>query len=192
MIVHRAHIDTPVGEMLAIASDDALCVLEYFTERRLSLIERRISRWFSKPELVDGDNAMTARTREWLDAYFSGASADASTLPLDLRGAPFECRVWSQLRTLPPGETTTYGAIAARLGEPGAARAVGTANGANPIAIIVPCHRVIGSDGTLTGYGGGLERKRFLLAHERRWRRDLIGVIMNSELGIKNGIWNEE
>jgi len=186
MIVHRAHIDTPVGDMLALASDAALCVLEYFTERRMPLIERRLSRWFSAPEIVDTENPIVVQTRQWLSAYFSGASADVSALPLDLRGAPFECRTWSQLRKIPPGETTTYGAIAARLGEPGAARAVGMANGANPIAIIVPCHRVIGSDGKLTGYGGGLERKRWLLEHERRWSGDLIGVIMNSELGIRN------
>ncbi len=84
-----------------------------------------------------------------------------------MRGAPFEVRVWTALREIPPGTTTTYGTIAKRVQSPDASRAVGMANGANPIAIIVPCHRVIGSNGTLTGYGGGLEKKTWLLEHER-------------------------
>jgi len=85
-------------------------------------------------------------------------------------GAEFELRVWEALRAIPPGATTSYGAIAKALGSAGASRAVGAANGANPIAIIVPCHRVIGSTGSLTGYGGGLDRKTWLIDHERRWR----------------------
>ena len=84
-----------------------------------------------------------------------------------MRGAPFERRVWAALRLIPPGRTVSYGEIARQIGAPGSSRAVGMANGANPIAIIVPCHRVIGSNGTLTGYGGGLDRKAWLLNHER-------------------------
>ena len=91
-----------------------------------------------------------------------------------MRGAEFEKRVWAALRTIPPGQTTSYGAIAKGLGDAGAARAVGAANGANPVAIIVPCHRVIGSSGSLTGYGGGLKRKQWLIDHERRWREDTL------------------
>src|SRR5207248_7627812 len=94
----------------------------------------------------------------------------AAIVPLDLRGGPFELRVWNELRRIDPGVTSTYGAIAKRLGAPSASRAVGAANGANPVGIIVPCHRVIGSSGTLTGYGGGLKRKQWLLNHEARWR----------------------
>jgi O-6-methylguanine DNA methyltransferase len=89
-----------------------------------------------------------------------------------MHGAPFEKRVWKALLRIPAGETRSYGSIAKELGTPDAARAVGAANGANPIAIIVPCHRVIGSSGSLIGYGGGLDRKTWLLDHERRWRRD--------------------
>ena len=89
-----------------------------------------------------------------------------------MRGAAFEKRVWKALTRIPPGETTSYGAIAKALGSAGASRAVGAANGANPIAIIVPCHRVIGSSGSLTGYGGGLDRKTWLLNHEKRWSRE--------------------
>jgi len=91
-------------------------------------------------------------------------------VPLDLKGAPFELQVWDALRQIPIGATSTYGAIAKQLGAPAASRAVGAANGANPVGIIVPCHRVIGSSGKLTGYGGGLDRKQWLLNHEARWR----------------------
>ena len=119
---------------------------------------------------MDRDTPALARTRSWLDAYFAGTSADISELRLDMRGAVFELKVWSALRAIPPGATTSYGAIAKALGSAGASRAVGMANGANPIPIIVPCHRVIGASGSLTGYGGGLERKTWLIDHERRWR----------------------
>ena len=159
--------------MLALASDEGLCALEFTgPKQRLTRLEARLQRWFPPHEIVDGGAPIITRTREWLAAYFEGASADISGLTLDMRGAPFEQRVWSALRCIPPGETTSYGAIAKTLDSPGASRAVGAANGANPIAIIVPCHRVIGSSGSLTGYGGGLDRKTWLIDHERRWRRE--------------------
>src|SRR5262249_25727665 len=127
--------------------------------------------WFRPHTIVDEETPLLARTRRWLTDYFEGLTADAGDLPLDMRGAPFELRVWRALRDIPAGETTAYGAIAARLDAPGASRPGGAAaNGANPVSIIVPCHRVIGSSGTLVGYGGGLDRKRWLLAHEARWR----------------------
>jgi O-6-methylguanine DNA methyltransferase len=173
MILTRATLETPVGPMLALAGDEALCALEFSSAGRLPRLEARLARWFDHVEIVDGSNAVIDRTRGWLDAYFAGADADADTLPLDLRGGTFELKIWSVLRTLKPGEVTSYGAIARQIGSPGASRAVGLANGANPIAIIVPCHRVIGANGTLTGYGGGLDRKRWLLNHERRWRNAL-------------------
>ncbi len=97
-----------------------------------------------------------------LDEYFAGART-AFDLPLRASGTEFQLRVWGALREIPYGETSTYGQLATRIGHDGAARAVGVANGQNPIAVIVPCHRVIGADGTLTGFGGGLERKRLLL-----------------------------
>jgi len=104
---------------------------------------------------------------EQLDAYFAGELSDFD-IELDLRGTGFQQRVWKALLTIPYGETRSYGEIAEQIGAPGAARAVGLANGHNPIAIIVPCHRVIGASGSLTGYGGGLDRKRTLLALEKR------------------------
>jgi O-6-methylguanine DNA methyltransferase len=171
MLLHQTTIATPLGDMLALASERGLCALEFDRRSRHPRLDARLRRHFAPHEIVDDDaQPILTRTREWLTAYFEGRTADASNIPLDLRGAPFELRVWTALRAIPAGATSTYGAIAKQLGAPGASRAVGAANGANPVGIIVPCHRVIGSTGTLTGYGGGLERKQWLLNHEARWR----------------------
>ena len=165
MMLVRRVFDTPVGPMMALATDAALCALEFWKPGRMTRLDARLRRWFPPCEVADGDNHVIAQTGEWLDHYFSGSPA--ADPPLDMRGAPFELRVWAALRLIPPGRTVSYGEIARQIGAPGSSRAVGMANGANPIAIIVPCHRVIGSNGTLTGYGGGLDRKAWLLNHER-------------------------
>jgi methylated-DNA-[protein]-cysteine S-methyltransferase len=168
-------IATPLGEMLALASGDGLCALEFTgPEKRLTRLEARLQRWFPPHEIVERESDTLRRTRAWLESYFGGTSASAAELPLDMHGAPFERRVWRALLDIRPGETTSYGAIAKTLGTAGASRAVGAANGANPIAIVVPCHRVIGASGSLVGYGGGLHRKTWLLDHERRWRADAL------------------
>jgi len=112
-----------------------------------------------------GDNPILQLARRQLDEYFA-RTRTSFDLPLDAEGTAFERRVWDLLRAIPYGTTTSYGELARRLGEPKEARAVGAANGKNPIPIIVPCHRVIGANGDLTGFGGGLERKRWLLEHE--------------------------
>jgi methylated-DNA-[protein]-cysteine S-methyltransferase len=165
--------------MLALASEEGLCALEFTTvdgpnrgQERLTRLNVRLGRWFPPHSILDHETLTLARTRQWLTAYFAGTNAEIGDLPLDMRGAPFERRVWAALREIPPGATTSYGAIAKALDAAGASRAVGAANGANPVAIIVPCHRVIGSSGSLTGYGGGLHRKTWLIDHERRWSRD--------------------
>src|SRR5262249_25148399 len=154
-----------------LASDDGLCALEFTgpDERMMTRLEARLERHFPPNEIVDRESPVIARARQWLAAYFAGESADIAGVPLDMRGAPFENPVWQALTRIPPGETTSYGVLAKTLGSAGASRAVGAANGANPISIIVPCHRVIGASGHLTGYGGGLDRKTWLLNHERRW-----------------------
>jgi methylated-DNA-[protein]-cysteine S-methyltransferase len=103
-------------------------------------------------------------------AYLAGSYGAIDGIPVDTGGTPFQRRVWSALRRIPAGQTLTYGALARRLGTPAASRAVGRAVSLNPVAIVVPCHRVIGADGRLTGYAGGLDRKRWLLAHERAAR----------------------
>ena len=115
------------------------------------------------------DPAAFAGARAALDAYFADGSA-AFHLPLDLRGTPFQRAVWAALVRVPSGEPVTFAELARRVGRPSAARAVGSAVARNPVSIVVPCHRVVGSDGTLTGYAGGIERKAWLLAHERAAR----------------------
>jgi methylated-DNA-[protein]-cysteine S-methyltransferase len=153
--------------MLAVAHDGGLCALEFDDGQRLGRLEARLRRHYPGCTLEDAAHSVIRLVERWLAAYFAGESADISALALDPRGQAFEMLVWSALRQIPPGTTTTYGAIARQIGSPGAARAVGLANGANPIAIVVPCHRVVGANGTLTGYGGGLDRKAWLLNHER-------------------------
>jgi O-6-methylguanine DNA methyltransferase len=155
--------------MLALASDVALVVLEFGKEDRHHRLDARRARWFPPHTVEDGSNAVLDATAAWLDAYFAGDAADSSVVPLAMHGTEFERRVWELLLKIPAGTTRSYGDVAANLGLRHGARAVGLANGANPLAIVVPCHRVIGSTGTLIGYGGGLARKQWLLEHERRW-----------------------
>lgn len=111
--------------------------------------------------------AAPADVRAEMDAYFAGDLTALTRVPWAVVGTDFQKTVWRALLDIPAGTTTTYGALAARIGRPSAVRAVGLANGANPVGVVIPCHRVIGANGALTGYGGGLERKRWLLAHER-------------------------
>jgi O-6-methylguanine DNA methyltransferase len=160
--------------MLAFASDEALCALEFSSGDRMSRLDARLARFFASPSVDEGMNGVIERARAWLDAYFAGVGSDAGELPLGALGTRFEQKVWKALLTIPPGETRSYGQVAAQVASTvNASRAVGLANGANPIAIIVPCHRVIGADGSLTGYGGGLDRKTWLLEHEQRfWPTD--------------------
>jgi methylated-DNA-[protein]-cysteine S-methyltransferase len=157
--------------MLAFATPDGLCGLEFAEPRRLDRFEARLKHWFS-PYRVTDDPVAPAITaaRSWLVDYFAGARAESRLVPLDLRGTPFERSVWQRLLDILPGARLTYGDIARELGHPNGARAVGLAVGSNPVGIIVPCHRVVGSTGSLTGYGGGLHRKGWLLEHEARWR----------------------
>jgi methylated-DNA-[protein]-cysteine S-methyltransferase len=148
-------IDSPIGALLVARDDEGITALLLPHGRRPAAPAPDWTR----------DDADFADVRAQLAEYFAG---DRTTfeLPLHLVGSAFQRRVWAALLEIPCGETTSYGALAAAIGAPGAARAVGLANGQNPIAVIVPCHRVIGADGSLTGYGGGLPTKRWLLAHE--------------------------
>ena len=163
-VVYLARIETPLGAMLAAASDDALRLLEFTDRRMLETQLTRLER--TGVVLVPGANDVIARTRAELDAYFRGELKEF-TVPLDPAGTPFQREVWHELRRIAYGETRSYGAQALAIGRKDAVRAVARANGDNPIAIIVPCHRVVGSDGALTGYGGGLWRKQRLLDLER-------------------------
>lgn len=156
-----ARIPSPVGNLLAVAHRGALVELSFDASRALA----RVQRYAAEP--LREARRDFARVEQQLAAYFAGELRDFD-LPLAPIGGRFEQRVWRALRSIPYGTTTSYGAIARRLGDPNAARAVGTANGRNPIPIIIPCHRVIGASGGLTGYGGGLARKRLLLDLESR------------------------
>ena len=154
---------------MALASDTALVALEFGAADRHERLDARRARWFPPHTIENGSNAVLRTTAAWLAEYFAGETADARAVPLAMYGTSFERRVWQLLLNIPAGSTRSYGELAVELGLRHGARAVGLANGANPLAIIVPCHRVIGSTGTLVGYGGGLQRKQWLLKHERRW-----------------------
>ncbi|MEU3737540.1 methylated-DNA--[protein]-cysteine S-methyltransferase [Streptomyces sp. NPDC032198] len=155
--MHRQHtlIDSPYGPLTLVATDGTLSGL-YMTEQRHRPPEESFG---------DRDAEPFGETIEQLDAYFAGELTQFD-LPMRLDGTPFQRTVWQQLQLIPYGETRTYGELATLLGKPNASRAVGLANGKNPIGVIVPCHRVIGAGGSLTGYGGGLDRKQRLLAFE--------------------------
>jgi AraC family transcriptional regulator, regulatory protein of adaptative response / methylated-DNA-[protein]-cysteine methyltransferase len=160
-------IETPIGAMLAIGDAERLHLLEFFDRKALPGELERLRR-SGRSAISFGDAPPIASIAAELDAYFAGRSATFHT-PLALNGSTFTRSVWDGLRTVPPGTTLSYGELARRLGHPAAVRAVGRANGANQIAIVIPCHRVTGADGSLTGYGGHLWRKRWLLTHERRF-----------------------
>jgi|SRR5665213_425026 len=162
-------LDSPIGELLLLGDGHALRGL-YMQDGRKP---RRIAPGWKASAASFED------VRAQLDAYFAGERV-AFDIPLVMEGSPFEREVWRALQEIPYGETVSYGEIARRVGQPAAARAVGVANGRNPIAVIVPCHRVIGANGTLTGYGGGLERKRLLLDLERGQARLQPNVLRRS------------
>ncbi len=165
----RTTISTPLGSMIAVADDVALHLLEFENRVALTGELRRLERDYGLIDL--GSNTVLEILVAELEDYFAGESA-AFQIPAIQHGTVFEEAVWQALKQIPPGQTRSYGSIAEGLGQPEKSRMVGRANGANKISIIVPCHRVIGADGSLVGYGGGLWRKKWLLDHERRyaWR----------------------
>jgi methylated-DNA-[protein]-cysteine S-methyltransferase len=154
----RAHtvMESPVGPLTLVTEDGVLCGLYMDFQRHLP----------DPTTFGTRDDTTATVVKEQLSAYFAGELTEFD-VPIALLGTDFQRRVWQELRTIPYGETTSYGELAERLGRPTAARAVGLANGKNPVSIIVPCHRVVGSTGSLTGYGGGLPRKRYLLDFEK-------------------------
>jgi methylated-DNA-[protein]-cysteine S-methyltransferase len=157
-------LDSPVGQLL-LTSDGVALTAVFFDRHRSGDDHRPLAA--RRPDSRDDGHPVLGRTRRQLTEYFAGERRDFD-LPLAPQGTPFQRRVWSALLDIPYGETASYGEVARRLALlPGASRAVGLANGSNPISIIIPCHRVIGADGSLTGYGGGLDRKRYLLDLER-------------------------
>ncbi len=157
-------LDSPIGPVHLVTDGRALCALE-LGPREARLVPLLRARYGPAVALREARDPLGLGAR--LRAWFDGDLPALDGVAVDGGGTPFQRRVWAALRRIPAGETTTYGALAAALGAPGAARAVGLACGRNPIAIVVPCHRVVGAGGRLVGYAGGLERKRWLLEHER-------------------------
>ena len=161
-------VETPLGSMVTACSTSQLLLLEFVDRKALRTELGKLDR-FAKGRIGIGKTLPGEQIRSELQAFFDGVSASFST-PLAYGGSAFERSVWDELRRIPPGYTRSYSDIAKRIGQPTAARAVARANGANQIALVVPCHRVIGADGSLTGYGGGLWRKQKLLEIERHYR----------------------
>ena len=157
-----AEVRSPVGVWSLAASPRGLCLLHAGADWDAFGVQ--LQRRFGPVSLADAHDPFEAVSR--LDAYFAGELRAIDRLPVDLGGTEFQQLVWAALRRIPAGRSSCYSDLANAVGRPTATRAVGAANGANPVAVVVPCHRVIGKDGSLTGYGGGLERKAWLLRHE--------------------------
>ncbi|TMC98261.1 MAG: methylated-DNA--[protein]-cysteine S-methyltransferase [Chloroflexi bacterium] len=156
------HIDSPIGTILIVVDGEQLCSLDFadYEQRMMTLLLRRYGP-IRLAQTIDPCGFSSC-----IRDYFAGDYRCLDAIPVSTGGTAFQQQVWSTLRTIPPGTTINYGEIAAKLGKPAAYRAVGGANALNPIPIVLPCHRVIGADTSLTGYGGGIERKRWLLQHE--------------------------
>jgi AraC family transcriptional regulator of adaptative response/methylated-DNA-[protein]-cysteine methyltransferase len=163
-VLQVTSIDTPLGPMVGVSDEEALYLLEFVNRRRLEQEIERLRNTF-KVSIISGKTEILDSIEKELEQYFKGELKEFST-PIIMMGTPFQKRVWLELNKIPMGETCSYSDIAKKLKNDGAMRAVGSANGANQIAIVIPCHRVINSNGQLGGYGGGLTRKKWLLEHE--------------------------
>jgi len=161
-----AEIETPIGEMIAAASDSHLLLFEFPHRRMIDTQLDRVRR-AHRCDLAPGESPVFEMLRRQLDEYFRGERREF-TVPLHVPGTPFQERVWTALQAIPSGTTTSYARLADSIGQPNAVRAVARANGDNRVAILIPCHRVVGSNGDLVGYGGGLWRKKKLLELEAR------------------------
>jgi methylated-DNA-[protein]-cysteine S-methyltransferase len=160
-------IETPIGEMVIVADRDGNLRATFWTDREAQLhdaLRRQYGENGCTLEPASNPHGLTNA----IGRYFAGEFTAIDSLPVKTAGTPFQREVWRALREISCGTTLSYRALAARIGRPNAVRAVGLANGSNPVGVVVPCHRVIGSDGSLTGYGGGIERKRWLLEHESK------------------------
>ncbi len=166
-MLFRKNIETPLGEMVAIASDQGICLCDFTDRKQISHLTQRVESAVGQ-KAVTGYHVCFSLLEGQINAYFSGSSTGFD-LPLHVIGTAFQQTVWQALMQIPYATTRTYKEQAVFLGDRNAVRAVAGANGQNGLAIIIPCHRVVGSNGTLTGYGGGLWRKQWLLEHERRY-----------------------
>jgi methylated-DNA-[protein]-cysteine S-methyltransferase len=155
-------LDTPIGTLTIAASGGRVCLVHFGADDER--VRAMLGGWYPGAAVEHDRDPAGAATA--LERYFSGDLGSLDSLAVEVHGTPFQQRVWLALRSVKPGTTRSYSELARQVGAPPAVRAVGAANGANPVAVVLPCHRIIGSNGSLTGYGGGLERKRWLLDHE--------------------------
>jgi len=176
MTLFLSTVATPLGDMIVAALDAGVCAIEF--DSGWPRTERRLQRFLGAVKVRSGVDP--CRVGERVGAYFDGCLGAFDDLPLDPPGTPFDQHVWRALRAIPPGTTITYRDLALRVGCLRGYRAVGAANGRNPLAIAVPCHRVVGATGELRGYAGGLERKRWLLSHEAHFRQFSAGLLPHS------------
>jgi methylated-DNA-[protein]-cysteine S-methyltransferase len=161
-MVQTATVETPIGSLTVAAHGPRVCLVHFGPIDRY--VRSSLGNWYPDEPIAPADDP--AGAVRLLERYFAGDLAALDEIEVELHGTPFQQRVWNALRTVREGTTLSYAKLADRVGSPAAVRAVGAANGANPVAVVLPCHRIIGSDGSLTGYGGGLDRKRWLLEHE--------------------------
>jgi len=168
-ILHLERFDTPTGPMMVVTDGQQRVRAAQWQDHE-NRMERLLQRHYPEASIQPCAGSHVSAARRALLAYFDGDLDAIGDIPTAAHGTDFQRQVWAALRLIPAGSTVSYGALAAKLGRPRAVRAVGLANGANPVPIVVPCHRVIGANASLTGYGGGLDRKRWLLAHERAVR----------------------
>jgi len=164
MKLQYQRVETPVGEMELVQRGETVLLFEFAQGAGRQRAKRRLASRFGECELIE--DALDSEHLVRIKAYFGGELGALDPIPVDPGGTPFQAAVWAQLRRIPVGHTCSYADVASAVGRATATRAVGAANGQNPIAVILPCHRVIGADGSLTGFGGGLDRKRWLLRHE--------------------------
>jgi len=168
MVLYYEVFDSPIDPLLAVVSPQGLVMLSFGGARSLPYARRHLARFVEDASFEEAPprGGPMAPVRDWFARYFAGEALEGVSLAHALYGTDFQVAVWNALFEVPAGETRTYGQLARRIGHDGAARAVGAAVGQNPIAIVAPCHRIVGANGSLTGFGGGLPRKRWLLAHE--------------------------
>ena len=165
--LYKKKIITPIGEMIAMATDEAICLLDFFDSKTLLIDQTIAMQHFKITDDEKKDTPLLLELAHQLNEYFAKERKEF-TLPIELIGTSFQQKVWKMLQIIPYGETRTYKEQAIAVGNPKGVRAVANANAKNRISIIIPCHRVIGTNGTLTGYAGGLDRKKFLLDLERQ------------------------
>lgn len=166
-VFYQENLNTPLGELLLLTdAEQHIRAIDWHDH--VERMHRLLRQQYKHTQVTIQSATQASPAAQVLQAYFAGDIAAVDSLPVATGGTDFQRQVWSALREIPAGQTLSYGELAQRIGRPKAVRAVGLANGANPVGVVVPCHRVVGSKGALTGYGGGLHRKQWLLAHENR------------------------